>query len=89
MCVVDGDFDLLGKIRFGNHQLLKSLGYKADQLVGKLVHVLMPRCIADIHNHFWRSFARVGEPKVLDRVRFLYVKDSKDFVHPFKVLIKF
>jgi hypothetical protein len=45
--------------------------------------------IAEIHNIFWRNFAQVGKPKVLDRVRVLFVKDSKGYIQPFKLFIKF
>ena len=49
----------------------------------------MPKQVADVHNYFWRNFSAVGEPKVLDRIRYLFVKDKKGYISPFKVLIKF
>lgn len=89
MLIVDGNFDQWGRILYGNNQLLSALGYRIDDVANKLIHVLMPRVIADAHNQFWRNFAVVGEPKVLDRVRFLFVKDSKGYIMPLKLFIKF
>ena len=36
--VVDGNFSLYGKILFANKILVKSLGYKTEDLKGKLIH---------------------------------------------------
>ena len=49
----------------------------------------MPSSIAEVHNLFWTSFAQVGIPKVLDRLRYLFVKDSQGYISPFKIFIKF
>lgn len=64
--VVDGNFDLYGKMIFGNKQVLKALGYQAEDVLNHTVHKIMPKRIADVHNQFWRGFANAGEPKVLD-----------------------
>jgi hypothetical protein len=64
--VVDGNFDLYGKIRFTNKIILKQLGYQTGELLNKQIHCLMPTPIAEIHNYFWVNFAKVGIPKVLD-----------------------
>jgi hypothetical protein len=46
--IVDGNFDLYGKIIFGNKLILNALGYKrADEIINKTVHKIMPRIIAD------------------------------------------
>ena len=49
----------------------------------------MPSSIAEAHNAFWSSFSQVGVPKVLDTLRFLFVKDSQGYVTPFKIFIRF
>ena len=49
----------------------------------------MPGYIADVHNKFWTNFSQVGIPKVLDQVRFLFVKDSQGYISPYKIFIKF
>ena len=87
--VVDGNFSLYGKMVFANKIVLKLLGYRAEDVRGKLVHQLMPTSIAEVHNLFWTSFAQVGIPKVLDSLRYLFVKDSKGYITPFKIFIKF
>jgi PAS domain-containing protein len=48
--VVDGNFELYGKIIFGNKQILKMLGYQPENILDRTVHILMPRRIADLHN---------------------------------------
>jgi PAS domain S-box-containing protein len=48
--VVDGNFDLYGKIIFGNKKILRVLGYQGEDVLGKTVHCLMPRMISDVHN---------------------------------------
>ena len=48
--VVDGDFDLYGKIIFGNRKLLKLLGCQAENILGKTVHSVMPKVVAEVHN---------------------------------------
>ena len=40
--VVDGNFSLYGKMVFANKIVLKLLGYRAEDVQGKLVHQLMP-----------------------------------------------
>lgn len=90
VAVVDGNFDLYGRILFTNKKFLSLLGgYQASELANRTVHHIMPRAVADMHNHFWRGFASIGEPKVLDNVRFLYVKDKQGYITPCKVFIKF
>ena len=49
----------------------------------------MPSSISEVHNLFWTAFSQMGIPKVLDQLRFLFVKDSKGYVAPFKIFIKF
>lgn len=87
--VVDGNFNLFGKILFANKIISKLLGYINTDVQGKLIHSLMPSAVAEVHNIFWNAFANVGIPKVLDQLRHLYVKDSLGYVHPFKLFIKF
>ena len=87
--VVDGNFDLYGRIIFGNKLILKILGYRGDDLINKTVHSIMPSAVGDIHNKFWKGFSELGEAKVLDSVRFLFAKDSRGYVSPVKLLIKF
>lgn len=88
--VVDGNFDLYGKIIFGNKLILKALGFKRpEEIINKTVHKIIPRVVADQHNFFWKNFAAVGEPKVLDSVRFLFAKDSQGYLQPLKILIRF
>jgi len=88
--VVDGNFDLYGKIIFGNKLILKALGFKRpEEIINKTVHKIIPRVVADHHNFFWKNFAAVGEPKVLDSVRFLFAKDSQGYLQPLKILIRF
>lgn len=87
--LVDGNFDLYGRIIFGNKVVLKLLGYRVEEVGGKLIHMLMPACVAEVHNNLWRGFTSVGEPKVLDQVRFLYAKDCRGYITPLKVFIKF
>lgn len=49
----------------------------------------MPELISQVHNKFWNRFSEVGIPKVLEQVRFLFVKDKEGFVSPYKIFIKF
>lgn len=89
MVVVDGNFNLYGKIVFANKTLAKLLGYRNEDFIDQKIHMFMPEKISEIHNKFWTSFAEVGLPKVLEQIRYLYVKDKNGFVYPFKIYIKF
>jgi hypothetical protein len=64
--VVDGNFSLFGKIVFANKIISKALGYTTEDIQSKMIHMLMPSNVAEVHNMFWTSFANVGVPKVLD-----------------------
>ncbi|TNV87532.1 hypothetical protein FGO68_gene3995 [Halteria grandinella] len=88
--VVDGKFDLYGKVIFGNKYIIQALGYKSvKELASMTIHRIMPRCVAEVHNLFWKGFQSVGEPKVLDKLRYLFVKDAENCITPFKCFIKF
>ena len=87
--MVDGNFNLYGKVLFANKIVVKQLGYQDGEINGKLIHSLMPSKVAEVHNIFWNSFAQVGVPKVLDSLRYLFVKDAKGYVTPFKIFIRF
>ena len=64
--MVDGNFNLYGKILFVNKIVVKALSYQDGEVQGKLIHSLMPSKVAEVHNIFWNSFATIGVPKVLD-----------------------
>ena len=55
--VVDGNFNLYGKILFANKIIVRLLGYQDNEIQGKLIHSLMPTQVAEVHNIFWTSFA--------------------------------
>lgn len=57
LVVVDGNFDLYGRIIFGNKKILQILGFQAEHIIGKTVHNIMPKIIAEVHNQFWRGFS--------------------------------
>lgn len=42
-CIVDGNFANMGKIFYCNKTILKTLMYSRSEVIGKTVHVLMPR----------------------------------------------
>ena len=89
LAIVDGNFLNMGKILYGNKVLLKYLDYKKDDVSGKTVKLLMPLDIATVHDVFWNRFKETGVPNILERERFLFVKDKQGCVFPFKIFIKF
>lgn len=67
VAIVDGNFANMGKILYCNKIVLKTLMYCANDVIGKTVHVLMPRQIAQVHDRFWNRFKVLGIPSVLEK----------------------
>jgi PAS domain S-box-containing protein len=54
ICVVAGDD--AGTILYANFKLLKFLGYKAGELVGKPLDTIIPMVSRDSHKHYRKGF---------------------------------
>ncbi|CDW75859.1 pas domain s-box family protein [Stylonychia lemnae] len=89
LTVVDGNFSLFGRMIFANKTISKLLGYKSEELINQRIHILMPGQISEVHNKFWLRFAECGAARVLEQVRFLFVKDKEGYIAPFKMFMKF
>ncbi len=89
VAMVEGDFSTMGQIRYGNRILCLVTGYNEEELKGCTVHAIMPSLVALYHNSFWNSFASSGIPKVLNNVRYLFVKHKNGHVFPARIYVQF
>ncbi len=62
-------------------------GYKATELVGKNVRVLMPHTGRDAHDQYLRSYQETGHKKVIDRPRLVQAMKKNGDLFPARVLL--
>ena len=86
--LVDGTYENLGMIIYGNKTLLKSVGYTAEEALYKTIHLILPSEFVPVHDTFWRRFYQRGKSKVMEAQRILFVRHKNRYTVPMKVFVK-
>jgi len=86
--VVSGDYRAMGTIKSANSEVLKTLEFSADDIVGKHVNLLMPRVYAEHHDYWMHRYFEYNHDKVMNHERKIFAMNKRGFLVPCKLLIK-
>jgi PAS domain S-box-containing protein len=80
--IANGDKGKEGIIEKTNDDIEKIFLYKADELKGLNLTILMPKLFQASHHSFMERFATIGEKRIVDKKFHAYAKDKENTLIP-------
>ena len=79
--------DRTGHITLFNRSAERIFGYRAEEVLGQDVTVLMPPPYSEEHSRYLRDYRRTGVPKAIGRVREVYARRKNGEVFPIELSV--
>ena len=70
--IVSGNEKTRGIISTVSNEILSFFGYKAREVIGQSIDILMPKYYAEKHDTFMKKYFVTGEGNVINKVRCVY-----------------
>jgi PAS domain S-box-containing protein len=86
--IANGDKTKEGIIEKTNDEIEKIFLYKADELKGLNVNILMPRMFERLHKGFMERYSEIGEKRIMDRQFKTFAKDKENSLIPITLCVK-
>jgi PAS domain S-box-containing protein len=86
--IANGDKGKEGIIEKTNDDIEKIFLYKADELKGLNLTIIMPKLFQANHHTFMERFANIGEKRIIDKNFHAYAKDKENTLIPVGLCIK-
>jgi PAS domain S-box-containing protein len=79
--------DNAGSITLFNHTAEQVFGYRADEVLGRNVLMLMPPPYCDEHDEYIRRYRRTGEARAIGRIRAVHGRRKSGEVFPLELSV--
>jgi PAS domain S-box-containing protein len=86
--IANGDKTKEGVIEKTNDDIEKIFLYKADELKGLNVNILMPKMFERLHKSFMERYNDVGEKRIIDKQFKTFAKDKENSLIPIQLCVK-
>ncbi|CDW81959.1 pas domain s-box family protein [Stylonychia lemnae] len=63
-----------------NHEIRNLLGYKRNEVIGRNIQVLMPKCVGNLHDQFVQNYLDTAKPKILNKQREVFALKKNGFL---------
>eukprot|EP00347_Sterkiella_histriomuscorum_P009838 403339681 len=70
----------IGIVEDVNHEIRDLLGYRRNEVIGKNMQMLMPKCVGNLHDQFLQNYLETAKPKVLNKQREVFGLKKNGFL---------
>lgn len=63
-----------------NHEVKNLLGYRRNEIIGKNIQMIMPKCVGNLHDQFIQNYLDTAKPKILNKSREVFALKKNGYM---------